>query len=180
MRHPRSGQHRLIRSAPSRPADVTVAQNDLSPSCATGPGPVAHPVSRSMTSPSPSVTMAKPCHILYKLSAGHRVDHRDLGRWQLMTCSGRGFEQGGKPSSFTLLFHRAGQPTPASKKWRVVGAPSPLAHVPSFTGRQCDLTLGRPSRSRRAHMPLFPPQSARPWAAASSLHLSMELTLICV
>ena len=37
-----AGQHRLIRSAPSRPADVAVAQNDLPPSCATGPSPVAH------------------------------------------------------------------------------------------------------------------------------------------
>ena len=46
------GQHRLIRSALSRPADVAVAQNDLPPSCATGPGPVAHPASCSMTSPS--------------------------------------------------------------------------------------------------------------------------------
>ena len=52
-----AGQHRLIRSAPSRPADVAVAQNDLPLSCATGPGPVAHPASRSMTSPSPSVTV---------------------------------------------------------------------------------------------------------------------------
>ena len=52
-----AGQHRLIRSAPSRPADVAVAQNDLPPSCATGPGPVAHPASRSMTSPAPSVTV---------------------------------------------------------------------------------------------------------------------------
>ena len=51
------GQHRLIRSAPSRPADVAVAQNDLPPSCATGPSPVAHPASRSMTSPAPSVTV---------------------------------------------------------------------------------------------------------------------------
>ena len=38
-----AGQHRLIRSAPSRPADVAVTQNDLPPSCATGPGPVAPP-----------------------------------------------------------------------------------------------------------------------------------------
>jgi hypothetical protein len=53
-----TGQHRLIRSAPSRPADVPVAQNDLPASCATGPGPVAHPASRSMTSPSPSATLA--------------------------------------------------------------------------------------------------------------------------
>jgi hypothetical protein len=30
---------------------------DLPPSCATGPGPIAHPASRSMTSPSPSVTV---------------------------------------------------------------------------------------------------------------------------
>ena len=52
-----TGQHRLIRSAPSRPADVAVAQNDLPPSCATGPSPVAHPASRSMTSPAPSVTV---------------------------------------------------------------------------------------------------------------------------
>ena len=52
-----AGQHRLIRSAPSRPADVAVAQNDLPPSCATGPSPVAHPASRSMTSPAPSVTV---------------------------------------------------------------------------------------------------------------------------
>ena len=51
------GQHRLIRSAPSRPADVVIAQNDLPLSCATGPGPVAHPASRSMTPPSPSVTV---------------------------------------------------------------------------------------------------------------------------
>ena len=43
-----AGQHCLIRSAPSRPADIAVAQNDLPPSCATGPGPVAHPASRSM------------------------------------------------------------------------------------------------------------------------------------
>ena len=41
-----AGQHRLIRLAPSRPADVAVAQNDLPPSCATGPGPVA--VSRTL------------------------------------------------------------------------------------------------------------------------------------
>ena len=52
-----AGQHRLIRSALSRPADVAVAQNDLPPSCATGPGPVAHPASRSMTSRQPSVAV---------------------------------------------------------------------------------------------------------------------------
>ena len=39
------------RSAPSSPADDAVAQNDLPASCATGPSPVAHPASRSMTSP---------------------------------------------------------------------------------------------------------------------------------
>jgi hypothetical protein len=52
-----AGQHRLIRSAPSRRVDVAVAQNDLPPSCATGPGPIAHPASRLMTSPPPSVTV---------------------------------------------------------------------------------------------------------------------------
>ena len=53
-----AGQHRLlIRSAPSRPADVAVAQNNLPPSCAKGPGPAAHPASRSMTSPSLFVTV---------------------------------------------------------------------------------------------------------------------------
>ena len=48
-RRSRCGQHRLIRSAPSRTTDVAVAQNDLHvpPSSATGPGPVAHPASRS-------------------------------------------------------------------------------------------------------------------------------------
>ena len=52
-----AGQHRLIRSAPSRPVDVAVAQNDLPPSCATVLSPVAHPPSRSMISPAPSVTV---------------------------------------------------------------------------------------------------------------------------
>jgi hypothetical protein len=52
-----AGQHRLIRSAPSRPVDVAVAQNDLPPPCATGPGPITHPASRSMTSPPLSVTV---------------------------------------------------------------------------------------------------------------------------
>ena len=50
----------VIRSAPcraSRPADVAVAQNDLPSSCATGPVSVAHPASRSTTSPSPSETV---------------------------------------------------------------------------------------------------------------------------
>jgi hypothetical protein len=46
-----AGHHRLIRSVQSSPADVAVAQNDLPPSCATGPGPVVHPASRSMTPP---------------------------------------------------------------------------------------------------------------------------------
>ena len=58
-------RHRRSRSAPSdqistieaSAADVAVAQNDLPPSCATGPVPVAHPASRSMTSPPPSVTV---------------------------------------------------------------------------------------------------------------------------
>jgi hypothetical protein len=62
---PEQVKYRLIRSAPSRPADVAVAQNDLPPSCATGPGPVAHPASRSMTSPSPSVTvMIRPAAVM--------------------------------------------------------------------------------------------------------------------
>ena len=52
-----AGQHRLIRSAPSSPADVAIAHNYLPPSCATGPGPIAHPTSRSMTSPAPLVTV---------------------------------------------------------------------------------------------------------------------------
>ena len=54
-----AGQYRLIRSAPSRPADIAVAQNDLPPpwSMRAGPGPVAYPASRSMTSPSPPVTV---------------------------------------------------------------------------------------------------------------------------
>ena len=50
-----AGQHRLIRSAPSRPADVAVAQNDL-PYHHARQGLalyIAHPASRSMTSPSP-------------------------------------------------------------------------------------------------------------------------------
>jgi hypothetical protein len=51
-------QHRLIRSSPSRPADVAVAQSDPPPSCATVPGPVALSASRSMTfPPPPSVTV---------------------------------------------------------------------------------------------------------------------------
>ena len=53
-----AGQHCLIRSAPSRHPDIAVARNDLPPSLATaGPGPVAHSALRSMTSPSPSVTV---------------------------------------------------------------------------------------------------------------------------
>ena len=52
----RSAQSDQI-STIDRPADVAVAQNDLPPSCATGPGPAAHPTSRSMTFPSPSVTL---------------------------------------------------------------------------------------------------------------------------
>ena len=50
-------QQCVIRSAPLRPADIAVAQNDLPASCATGPGPVAHPASCSMTSPASSVTV---------------------------------------------------------------------------------------------------------------------------
>jgi hypothetical protein len=52
--------------------------------------------------------------------------------------------------------------------------------VPSFIGHPCDLTL-RPTQqvSLHAHTPLFPSQSARPWAAAPSQLLSMELTLAC-
>ena len=57
-------RHRRSRSAPSGeistiefPVDVAFAQNDLPPSCATGPGLFAHPSSRSMTSPSLSVTV---------------------------------------------------------------------------------------------------------------------------
>jgi hypothetical protein len=56
-----AGQPRLVRSTPSRPADVAVAQNDLTPSCAIGPGALALSRTllrvRSMTSPSPSVTV---------------------------------------------------------------------------------------------------------------------------
>ena len=52
--------------------------------------------------------------------------------------------------------------------------------MPSFIGHPCDLTL-RPTQqvSLHAHTPLFPSQSARPWAAAPSQLLSMELTLAC-
>ena len=59
-----AGQHRLnsdqistIEACERRSRTEPRAQNDLPPSCATGPGPVAHPASRSMTSPSPSVTV---------------------------------------------------------------------------------------------------------------------------
>jgi hypothetical protein len=49
---------RLIRSAPPSPVLRTsqLCRMIYQPSCATGPGPVAHPASRSMTSPSPLVT----------------------------------------------------------------------------------------------------------------------------
>ena len=52
-----AGHHHQIRSAPSSPADVAVAQNDLPPSCVAGSGPVVHPASRSATSPSLLVTV---------------------------------------------------------------------------------------------------------------------------
>ena len=64
-------RHRWSRSAPSdrglRTSDVAVAQNDLPLSCSTGPGAVAHPASRSMTSPSPSViVMIRPAAVLMR------------------------------------------------------------------------------------------------------------------
>ena len=50
-------RHRRSRPAPSDQISTIEAcgrRGDLPPSCATGPGPVAHPASRSITSPPPS------------------------------------------------------------------------------------------------------------------------------
>ena len=87
---------RLIRSAPSRPSDVTVAQNVLPPSCSTGPGPIAHPASRSMTSGSPSVTvMIRPAAHETTTRAGGRAGpsrHVIRRKWTGFVCEVKSLE----------------------------------------------------------------------------------------
>jgi hypothetical protein len=53
-----AGQHRLIRSEHHRGLRTSQSHRMVyHPSYVTGPGPVVHPASRSVTSPAPSVTV---------------------------------------------------------------------------------------------------------------------------
>ena len=136
-----AGQHRLIRSAPSRPADVAVAQNDLPPSCATGPGPVAHPASRSITSPAPSVTvMIRPSP-----ETGDRWAKQSRLTSQMDRFRKRGEELAvaapARPSGRDGVMASSPQPR---RRWLLEGAGAAFQHVLTVTYDQAEHCPIRP------------------------------------
>jgi hypothetical protein len=151
----RAGQHRLIRSAPSRPADVAVAQNDLRPSCATGPSPVAHPASRSMTSPAPSVTvMIRSDLLLMRPSpeTGDRWAKQSRHMSQMDRFHKRGEELAvaapARPSGCDGVMASSPQPR---RRWLLEGAGAAFhvsARADSLRGHVCDQAEHCPIRPR--------------------------------
>jgi hypothetical protein len=156
---PEQASTRLIRSAPLRSADVAVAQNDLPPSCATGPSPVAHPTSRSMTSPAPSVTvMTRPAADAQDHHPRRVREGRPLG--QAVTsyvADGPASQERGEELAVAAPARPSGRdgvmasPPPLPRRWLLEGAGAAFQNV--LTASTVTCLLGVTCESSRLRSP---------------------------
>ena len=131
-----AGQHRLIRSAPSRLTDVAVAQNDLRSTTIMrnrATGPVAHPASRSMTSPSPSVTvMIRPAADETTTRDGcvcWPKQARHTSQMDRLRMRGKGLAVVAAPARPSGREGVMASPPPPRRRWLLEGAGADFQHV---------------------------------------------------